>query len=122
MKRKPYDLRKGPIRKQWWIFLLPLMAAFTIGFVWPFIQGIYLSFCTFTTTSNAKLNGVMNNKAFFNNYIKAFQDPTFVRSFWYSASRFCWSAIFRRSSSSTRSRSFWTRSSSSAASFASRSR
>ncbi len=85
MKRKPYDLRKGPIRKQWWIFLLPLMAAFTIGFVWPFIQGIYLSFCTFTTTSNAKLNGVMNNKAFFNNYIKAFQDPTFVRSFWYSA-------------------------------------
>ena len=85
LKRKPYDLRKGPIRKQWWIFLLPLMAAFTIGFVWPFIQGIYLSFCTFTTTSNAKLNGVMNNKAFFNNYIKAFQDPTFVRSFWYSA-------------------------------------
>ncbi|MBQ9923316.1 MAG: sugar ABC transporter permease [Clostridia bacterium] len=61
------------------------MAAFAIGFVWPFIQGIYLSFCTFTTTSNAKLNGVMNNKAFFNNYIKAFQDPTFVRSFWYSA-------------------------------------
>ena len=85
LKRKPYDLRKGPIRKQWWIFLLPLMAAFAIGFVWPFIQGIYLSFCTFTTTSNAKLNGVMNNKAFFNNYIKAFQDPTFVRSFWYSA-------------------------------------
>ena len=85
LKRKPNDLRKGPIRKQWWIFLLPLMAAFTIGFVWPFIQGIYLSFCTFTTTSNAKLNGVMNNKAFFNNYIKAFQDPTFVRSFWYSA-------------------------------------
>ena len=84
-RRKNYDLRKGPIRKQWWIFLLPLMAAFTIGFVWPFIQGIYLSFCTFTTTSNAKLNGVMNNKAFFSNYIKAFNDPTFVRAFWYSA-------------------------------------
>lgn len=61
------------------------MAAFVIGFVWPFIQGIYLSFCTFTTTSNAKLNGVMNDKAFFSNYLKAFQDPTFVRSFWYSA-------------------------------------
>ena len=84
-KRKSYDLRKGPIRRQWWIFLLPLMAAFVIGFVWPFIQGIYLSFCTFTTTSNAKLNGVMNDKAFFSNYLKAFQDPTFVRSFWYSA-------------------------------------
>ena len=84
-RRKHYDLRKGPIRSKWWIFLLPMMAAFAIGFVWPFIQGIYLSFCTFTTTSNAKLNGVMNNKAFFNNYIKAFQDPTFVRSFWYSA-------------------------------------
>ena len=62
-----------------------MMAAFFIGFVWPFIQGIYLSFCTFTTTSDAKLNGVMNNKAFFSNYIKAFNDPTFVRSFWYSA-------------------------------------
>ena len=84
-RRKHYDLRKGPIRSKWWIFLLPMMAAFAIGFVWPFIQGIYLSFCTFTTTSNAKLNGVMNNKAFFSNYIKAFNDPTFVRSFWYSA-------------------------------------
>ena len=84
-KRKHYDLRKGPIRSKWWIFLLPMMAAFAIGFVWPFIQGIYLSFCTFTTTSDAKLNGVMNNKAFFSNYIKAFNDPTFVRSFWYSA-------------------------------------
>ena len=83
--RKQYDLRTGPIRRKWWIFLLPLMAAFCIGFVWPFIQGIYLSFCTFTTTSNAKLNGIMNNKAFFNNYLKAFNDPTFVRSFWYSA-------------------------------------
>ncbi len=61
-----------------------MMAAFIIGFVWPFIQGIYLSFCTFTTTSDAKLNG-FNGKAFFNNYIKAFQDPTFIRSFWYSA-------------------------------------
>ena len=57
--RKQYDLRTGPIRRKWWIFLLPLMAAFCIGFVWPFIQGIYLSFCTFTTTSNAKLNGIM---------------------------------------------------------------
>ena len=83
--RKQYDLRTGPIRRKWWIFLLPLMAAFCIGFVWPFIQGIYLSFCTFTTTSNAKLNGIMNNKAFFSHYIKAFNDPTFVRSFWYSA-------------------------------------
>ena len=83
--RKQYDLRTGPIRRKWWVFLLPLMAAFCIGFVWPFIQGIYLSFCTFTTTSNAKLNGIMNNKAFFSNYIKAFNDPTFVRSFWYSA-------------------------------------
>ena len=83
--RKQYDLRTGPIRRKWWIFLLPLMAAFCIGFVWPFLQGIYLSFCTFTTTSNAKLNGIMNNKAFFSNYIKAFNDPTFVRSFWYSA-------------------------------------
>ena len=73
------------MRKQWWIFVLPMLAAFIIGFIWPFIQGIYLSFCTFTTTSDAKLNAFFNSTNFFNNYIKAFQDAAFIRSFWYSA-------------------------------------
>ena len=60
------------------IFLLPTFAAFTIGFIIPFIMGIYLSFCKFTTVTDAKLIG-------FSNYLKVFQDPTFVHALWYTA-------------------------------------
>ena len=60
------------------IFVLPTFAAFTIGFIIPFIMGIYLSFCKFTTVTDAKLVG-------FSNYLKVFQDPTFVHALWYTA-------------------------------------
>lgn len=60
------------------IFVLPTFAAFTIGFIIPFIMGIYLSFCKFTTVTDAKLVG-------FSNYMKVFQDPTFVHALWYTA-------------------------------------
>ena len=78
------DLIKGPIRRKWWIFLLPMVAAFAIGFVWPFIQGIYLSFCKFTTTSDAKLLFTTGG-GIFDNYAKALKDASFVHSFWYTA-------------------------------------
>ena len=40
----------GKSLKKWWpVFVLPTLAAFIIGFLWPFIWGIYLSFCKFTT-------------------------------------------------------------------------
>ena len=39
------------------IFLLPTMIAFTIGFIAPFILGVYLSFCEFTTVTDAKFVG-----------------------------------------------------------------
>ena len=67
-----------PIRRWSPLFLLPVVLAFAIGFVWPFIHGIYLSFCKFTTTSDAKVIG-------FGNYLKALSDPTFMHSFWYTA-------------------------------------
>ena len=60
------------------IFVLPTFAAFTIGFIIPFIMGIYLSFCKFTTVTDAKLVG-------FSNYLKVFQDPTFIHALWYTA-------------------------------------
>lgn len=60
------------------IFVLPTFAAFTIGFIIPFIMGIYLSFCKFTTVTDAKLVG-------FSNYVKVFQDSTFVHALWYTA-------------------------------------
>ena len=67
-----------PIRRMFPLFLLPMVASFAIGFVWPFIHGIYLSFCQFRTTSDAKFIGFVN-------YLKALQDPTFLHSFWYTA-------------------------------------
>lgn len=60
--------RYGPV------FLLPTFAAFLIGFIIPFIQGLYLSFCQFTTVDNAKWVGLEN-------YIAAFKDASFANSF-----------------------------------------
>ena len=56
------------------VFVLPTLLAFTIGFIIPFIQGLYLSFCQFTTVKNAKFTG-------FGNYKKIFSDLTFLSSF-----------------------------------------
>jgi len=56
------------------ILVLPTFLAFTIGFIVPFFQGLYLSFCQFTTAKNAKFIG-------FDNYIRVFQDETFLDSF-----------------------------------------
>ena len=56
----------------------PVLAAFAIGFVWPFIQGIYLSFCRFRLIRDAKFIGLAN-------YATAFQDASFRHSFWYTA-------------------------------------
>ena len=67
-----------PIAKLFPVFLLPITVAFLIGFVYPFLKGFYLSFCTFTTTSDAKFIGISN-------YIKAFQDATFVHAFGYTS-------------------------------------
>ena len=61
--------------KKWFpVFVLPTLAAFCVGFIWPFVQGIYLSFCQFITVSNAKWVGVSN-------YVKALTDETFGDSF-----------------------------------------
>lgn len=60
------------------LFMGPVVAAFIIGFIWPFIQGIYLSFCKFKTISKAQFIGI-------DNYIKAFQDASFTHAFWYTA-------------------------------------
>ena len=46
--------------------------------MYPFFKGFYLSFCKFTTTSNAKWVGLQN-------YQKAFADASFLHAFWYTA-------------------------------------
>ena len=68
------NLVQRPIRKFAPIFILPTFAAFFIGFVWPFLQGIYLSFCKFNTPKDAKWVG-------FGNYLKVFSDAGFLNAF-----------------------------------------
>ncbi len=60
-------------KKYGWLFVLPTLAAFCIGFIIPFLEGLYLSFCQFTTVGNATFNGITN-------YIKALTDASFLRS------------------------------------------
>lgn len=54
------------------------MVAFTIGFIAPFLLGIYLSFCKFTTVTDAKFVGISN-------YTKILGDSVFIHSLWYTA-------------------------------------
>jgi raffinose/stachyose/melibiose transport system permease protein len=66
---------------RWWpLFVLPTFLAFLIGFVIPFGMGLYLSFCDFTTLSNAVFTG-------FENYLRAFSDASgeFIHALWYTA-------------------------------------
>ncbi len=62
------------LKKYFPLFVLPTLLAFLIGFIIPFLQGIYLSFNSFTTVDNAKWVGI-------DNYIDAFTDPEFGRAF-----------------------------------------
>ncbi|PNV60966.1 ABC transporter permease [Clostridium sp. chh4-2] len=59
------------------IFVLPTLIAFFIAFVIPFVMGLYLSFCDFTTVTNATFVG-------FSNYIKAFTNQDFLNALWFT--------------------------------------
>ena len=77
-KRHEKNALQKPMTRWSWFFLGPMFAAFCIGFLWPFIQGIYLSFCEFRLIRDAEFVG-------FKNYIAVFSDDNFMRSFWYTA-------------------------------------
>ena len=64
---------KSTLRRAFPIFVLPTLIAFTIGFVIPFIMGVYLSFCKFTVITNTTWVGL-------DNYKKIFQDGTFLHA------------------------------------------
>ena len=68
------NLVQRPIKRFAPLFILPTFVAFVIGFVWPFIQGIYLSFCNFNTPRDAKWVGISN-------YLKVFSDAGFMNAF-----------------------------------------
>ena len=62
------------IKKYWPVFVLPTLAAFLIGFIWPFVWGIGLSFCKFTTVKNVEFVGLSN-------YLNVWKDATFLHAF-----------------------------------------
>ena len=68
---------KNNLKKYYGIFALPATAVFTVVFLIPFILGIYLSFCNFTTVSDSVFTGAEN-------YIRAFSDPNFRNALWFT--------------------------------------
>ncbi|MDD3403742.1 MAG: sugar ABC transporter permease [Hespellia sp.] len=64
-------------KKYFWLFVLPTLIAFTLFFVIPFLMGIVLSFCKFTTVTNAHFVGLSN-------YIKAFSNKDFLNALWFT--------------------------------------
>lgn len=71
-------LIRRPIQRCFWLFLLPTLAAFCVGFLYPFAKGLFLSFTKFKTTSKWTWTGLAN-------YASALTDESFVYSFWYTA-------------------------------------
>ena len=72
------NMQKKMMKKYFPVFVLPTLLAFTIGFIVPFIMGVYLSFCKFTTVTDAKFVGLQN-------YVKIFtEDGTFGHALWYT--------------------------------------
>lgn len=59
------------------VFVLPTLIAFLVAFAIPFVMGVYLSFCDFTTVTNASFVGISN-------YIKAFSNPEFLNALWFT--------------------------------------
>lgn len=66
------------IKRYFPIFVLPTLLAFTMGFIAPFLVGVYLSFCRFTTINDAVFIGISN-------YTKVFTDGTFIHALWYTS-------------------------------------
>lgn len=66
------------IKRYFPVFVLPTLIAFTIGFLAPFVLGVYLSLCKFTTVTDAKFIGLSN-------YAKILGDGDFLHSLWFTA-------------------------------------
>ena len=70
------------LKKYFVVFTVPTLIAFFVAFIIPFAMGLYLSFCKFTTVTNAEFVGLSN-------YIKAFQSNgkngvDFINALWFT--------------------------------------
>ena len=66
------------IRRYWPIFCSAHISCIYPWIYCAFCDGVYLSFCKFTTVTDAKFIG-------FSNYLKIFTDASFVHALWYTA-------------------------------------
>jgi raffinose/stachyose/melibiose transport system permease protein len=66
------------LKKYFALFALPALICFLLAFLIPMIMGIYLSFCKFTSVTNAKFVGLSN-------YGKAFINTDFIHAFFFTA-------------------------------------
>lgn len=85
MKKQKHDpnavnsrLIRRPIQRCFPLFILPTLVAFCIGFIYPFILGLYRSFCKFTSPVDYHWDGIQN-------YIRAFKDAGFLHAFKFTA-------------------------------------
>lgn len=66
------------LKKYWFVFTVPTLVAFCLAFVFPFVYGVYLSFCSFTTVTDATWVGVSN-------YVDAFtRNKDFLNALWFT--------------------------------------
>ena len=65
------------MKKYFFLFVGPTLIAFFIAFIIPFVMGLYLSFCDFTTVTNATFVGVSN-------YVTAFTNADFLDALWFT--------------------------------------
>ena len=68
---------KKNLKKYYGIFALPTTIVFAVVFLIPFILGLYLSFCDFTTVGDSIFTGL-------NNYKKVFTDENFLNALWFT--------------------------------------
>ncbi len=65
------------LKKYFPVFVLPTLIAFAFAFIVPFVMGVYLSFCSFRTITNAQFTGISN-------YIRIFEDRDFLNALWFT--------------------------------------
>lgn len=78
MEKTNSRLLRRPIRRCFAVFLLPTLLAFCIGFAYPFLSGLYRSFCRFTSPVDYQWEGI-------GNYVRAFHDEGFLSAFKFTA-------------------------------------
>lgn len=65
------------LKRYFAIFTFPTLFAFILVFIIPFVMGVYLSFCKFTTVTDANWVG-------FENYQKIFMNAEFGNALWFT--------------------------------------